>query len=157
MFTENTKVTGKRPCQGMPSGTTAHSHTGYLPVSPDAGHPLSSVSLQSFQNNWHPLPAGCQGFPHRHSRSAQNSGWHVSGCPFSRSSMPRSAKTLPRKEACHDHKQCRHAGWDEIYHIIQLCRKSSKIQVLFILISHHGIHGIHRLIGKSKHRSPTAR
>ena len=90
MFTENTKVTGKRPCQGMPSGTTAHSHTGYLPVSPDAGHPLSSVSLQSFQNNWHPLPAGCQGFPHRHSRSAQNSGWHVSGCPFSRSSMPRS-------------------------------------------------------------------
>ena len=66
---------------------------------------------------------------------------------------PGPAKTLPWKEACHDHKQCRHAGWDEIYHIIQFCRKPSKIQVLFILISHHGIHGIHRFIGKAEHRS----
>ena len=44
-------------------------------------------------------------------------------------------------------KSCRNI----IQHIIQFCRRCSKIPVPVVHITHHGVHGIHTFIGKAQH------
>ena len=40
------------------------------------------------------------------------------------------------------HENAGKPGRDEIHHIVQLRRKTAKIQVLVVLVAHHGVHGI---------------
>lgn len=82
----------------MPSGTTAHSHTGYLPVSPDAGIPyrrflysLSKITGIPCQLDAKASRTGTLGL--RRIRAGM-----FPAVPSPDLPCPGPAKTLPRKE-----------------------------------------------------------
>ena len=90
----------------------------------------------------------------RHSRSrARIRGCrHVSGCAFSRSSMPQFlAKTLPGREAPTIISSATTTRWDEIYHIIQLAQTFPKYKFFSFLYPTMESMVFTALYSKSKH------
>ena len=56
--------------------------------------------------------------------------------------------------ACQQHDKAAEPGGDVIEHIVQLCRNAADVLIGHLHIAQHGIHGVHRLIGKGQGRAP---
>ena len=63
---------------------------------------------------------------------------------------------LPQKGRCQDHKSCADPCRKPVEDVIQFCGTAPVILISFIMISHHGIHGVHRLVQHPQGRSPKA-
>ena len=60
---------------------------------------------------------------------------------------------LPATDKCRsNHQICTDSCRYEIDHIIKPCRKSAKIHIFIIFVAKHGVHRIHSLVYKAKHR-----
>ena len=48
------------------------------------------------------------------------------------------------------HQPGRKPGRKEVGQVVKLCRRPAKIQVRFVFVPHHGIHGVHGFVDPSK-------
>ena len=64
--------------------------------------------------------------------------------------LPGVFPVTSRQGAGENPQQGCYSGGQIVDHIVQLSRSPAKIQVLFIFISHHAIHGVDGFIGKSQ-------
>ena len=56
-----------------------------------------------------------------------------------------------RRPQAHQHPG--HAGGDQVEHIVQPGRRPAEVEVFVVLVAHHGVHGVHRLVGHAQGRA----
>ena len=53
-----------------------------------------------------------------------------------------------------DPQQGRQPGGQEVGRVVQMGRRPAKVDVALVLVAHHAVHGVHRLIGQAQGRAP---
>ena len=73
--------------------------------------------------------------------------------PVPPSDAQRAARVLPRERRRARQQQCGHARGQIIGRVVQLCGRAPEIEIPLILIPHHAVHGVHRLVAQRQRRA----
>ena len=66
---------------------------------------------------------------------------------------PRALGVIAGERRRHDPEQRRQTARDIVRHIVQLCRRTAKIEIFLVFVAQHTVHGVDGLVGQGQRRT----